>query len=143
MEQLKTLYQIAQKAHITVDAFPLPHSQSISLVGPNGECHIAIDFNQVTSPGDEAVKLAHELGHCQTGAFYNRFSPYDIRQKHENRANRWAYRQLLSPSMIQKAALQGIIEPWELAEHYALPESFIREALAYYQQLEEIHLDIL
>jgi len=38
----------------------------------------------------ELYQLAHELGHCECGAFYNRYSPFDLVGKHERRADCWA-----------------------------------------------------
>ena len=39
--------------------------------------------------------FAHELGHCETGSFYNRYAKLDVRQQHENRADKWAIRRLV------------------------------------------------
>ena len=137
MKQLDALYRLARRDHVTVDCFPLPQNASLSLLDEKGNCHIAIDPSMVESSADEKVTLAHELGHCETGAFYNRWSPWDIRQKHENRADRWAYRQLLPRRRLKAAARQGITQAWELAEYFDLPEAFVRAALDYYRQQEE------
>ena len=36
------------------------------------------------------MKLAHELGHCCTGSFYNQWATADCRRRHENVADKWA-----------------------------------------------------
>ena len=41
------------------------------------QCYIAIPRG--LSSVDEKEALAHELGHCEYGGFYNRHSKYDIR----------------------------------------------------------------
>ena len=86
---------------------------------------------------DETVKLAHEMGHCATGSFYNRRAACDVRQKHENRANRWAYRRLIPPEALEEAFRRGLREPWELAKHFNVTEPFLRGALEYYRQAAE------
>ena len=87
---------------------------------------------------DEKVKLAHELGHCETGSFYNRYAARDIRQKYENRANKWAYKKLVPQDELAEACLQGYREPWELAEYFGVTEDFLRGALKYYQEKDYI-----
>ena len=82
---------------------------------------------------DEKVKLAHELGHCETGSFYNRYAARDIRQKYENRANKWAYKKLVPQDELAEACLQGYREPWELAEYFGVTEFFLRNALEFYR----------
>ena len=133
MELLTALYQKAQQDGITVDCFALPRSESMSLLGADGNCHIAIDPYRLASEEDELIKLAHEVGHCETGAFYNFYAPLDIRQKHERRAWEWAIRELLPREELEKAIRDGYQHPWELAEHLDLPEYFIRAALDYYR----------
>ena len=82
---------------------------------------------------DEKVKLAHELGHCETGSFYNRWATCDIRRKHERRANRWAYEKLVPEDELWDAIRQGYREPWELADYFGVTEAFLRHAIAYYR----------
>ena len=57
--------------------------------------YIAIDLNAAASSADLNVKAAHELGHCRTGSFYDIHSPYDVRAKHEYRADKWAVHELI------------------------------------------------
>lgn len=53
------------------------------------QCYIAIPRG--LSSVDEKEALAHELGHCEYGGFYNRHSKYDIRAKAERRADKWGF----------------------------------------------------
>ena len=75
----------------------------------------------VPKAADETVKLAHEMGHCATGSFYNR----------------WAYRRLIPPEALEEAFRRGLREPWELAKHFNVTEPFLRGALEYYRQAAE------
>lgn len=132
MNRLSELYDIAVKDGITLECFHLPCCQSMS-VQEDGKCFIGIDPYQLQSTSDEIVKLAHELGHCETLSFYNRWSPADDIGRHENRANRWAILRLVPKAELEAAVKCGLTEAWELAEHFQVTETFIRRAVAYYR----------
>ncbi|MCI8361065.1 MAG: ImmA/IrrE family metallo-endopeptidase [Clostridiales bacterium] len=134
MEKLKELYKLAEKYAIPVYCFPLAQCQSVSVMDGEGDCQIGIDPMQLHSEADEAVKLAHELGHCATGSFYNRYTPLDLREKHEKQAWGWAIQRLLPKDQLESAMTAGYTEPYALAEYLGLPEPFIRRALAYYSK---------
>lgn len=84
---LTNLYGIAEFDNISVYSYDLGEYDSLSLLD-NSKCYIAIDPFKIYGEADEKVKLAHELGHCETGAFYNEYSKFDIRAKHERRADK-------------------------------------------------------
>lgn len=124
MTDLSELYKIAEIDSVRVEAFRLDSVHSVSIQDADGNCYIGIDPMVLESVSDEKVKLAHELGHCKTGAFYNRHSPFDIREKHEQTANRWAVKKLVPKSELV-ALLKNGFERWELAEHFEVTEEFI------------------
>lgn len=132
MITLAKLYQIAEEKDIEVDCFELRKREALSVMDDNGACFIAIDPYKLSSQQDERMKLAHELGHCITGSFYNQYAAVDCRQRHENRADKWAIQRMITECDLQSAVDLGITEPWELAEHFDLPEDFIRKAIHYY-----------
>lgn len=136
MRDLLFLYSLAEKDNIDVDCFELDEVESLSIPLAPGKYGIAINPMKLCSVADERVKLAHELGHCETGAFYNRYSCFDVRQKHENRADRWAIRQLISKDALSLAVRSGITELWELADYFQVTEPFMRKAVEYYKMLE-------
>ena len=132
-DPLLRLYGLAEQAGIPVECFPLPQTTSLSIMDEGGNCYIAIDPMELESTADETCKLAHELGHCMTGSFYNRSSPCDLIARHEVRADRWAIRRLLPRHKLERAYRRGIVECWQLAEYFGLPERFIRQAIEYYR----------
>lgn len=126
-----SLYRLAEEKQIDVDFLPLPHAQSLSL--PLGRRFgIAMDPSKLRGSADERVKLCHEMGHCVTGSFYNRYAPLDVRQRHELHADRWAIAQLMPRRELELALQSGIIENWELAEHFGVTEPFVEKALTHY-----------
>ena len=77
--------------------------------------------------------LAHELGHCVTGSFYNRYSEFDVIAKHERRADKWAIKKLIPEDELNDAFEHGIVEPWDLAEYFNVTEDFIIKAVEFYR----------
>ena len=82
MTQVLSLYQEAEARRIPLFLRALPQTGSLSLLSPSGQCYIALDPS--LSDTQQRVRLAHELGHCETGSFYNRYSPYDLRERCEH-----------------------------------------------------------
>ena len=132
MKTLQEFYHIAQQENIVVDHFALSKREALSIMDLDGECFVAIDPNRIVSEDDERNKLAHELGHCLTGAFYNEYSDYDCRQYHENRADKWAILQLVTENELDDAIADGCCEIWDLAERFGVTEPFMKKAVCYY-----------
>lgn len=137
MTDLLALYDLAEDHGVDVYWFDLGTAESLSLSMSDGSCAIAMDPWRMPTLADEKCKLGHELGHCETGAFYNRYATRDLRQKHELRANRWAYKKLIPKDELLDALRQGYREPWELAEYFDVTEPFLWGALEYYQAAAE------
>lgn len=72
----------------------------------NGRYAVFIDDEQFGTAADELCALAHECGHVHTGATHAVASPYDLIERHEYRADRWAIHQLLPPRAPAKGAGQ-------------------------------------
>ena len=132
MKPTLSLYRCAEKHNIEVLSFPLPETHSMSIETEEGVHYIGMDYHAFDSQADERVHLSHELGHCITGAFYNRYAKMDIRQKHENRADKWAIRKLIPSDKLDAAIADGHTELWDLAEYFEVTEEFMRKAVCYY-----------
>ena len=130
--ELPTLYDLAKKQKIEVMSYPLPQNGSMSYMTENGACFVGMDKGVMDGNVQERVHLAHELGHCATGSFYNIYSPADSRQRHENRADKWAIRKLVPVRALDDAVASGCTEIWALAERFGVTESFMKKALCYY-----------
>lgn len=134
--ELLDLYQFAENEHISVYCFDLPHVQSMSIMGSDETCTIGIDPFELETSQNETVKLAHEIGHCTTGSFYNRYSDLDIIEKSEHRADAWAIKKLIPKDELLEAFEQGIVEPWTLAEYFNVTEDFVIKAADYYRNIQ-------
>lgn len=122
----------ADQHGITVYYGEIPLCESMSVC--KGEtCYIAIDPLCIRSMADGRVKAAHEVGHCETGSFYARSSPADVRGRHEYRADKWAVHYLIPPDKLQEALNDGYTDTWELAEQFDVTEEFVQRAVYIYQ----------
>lgn len=129
---IRALYDFAQQQNIEVFCFPLPQTGSMSVMEDNGTCFIGMDDSVRDGGIQERVHLSHELGHCATGSFYNVYAALDCRQRHENRANKWAILNLIPVDDLDEAVADGCTEVWELAERFQVTEEFIKKAVCYY-----------
>ena len=132
MTELSTLYERAEQLNIPVYHRSLPRTGSVSIQDEDGNCSIGLDLPNRRSRNELRVRLAHELGHCVTGSFYNRWSRYDVRQRHENRADKYAIRTLIPMEALDEAVAEGLSERWELAERFGVDQLFLEKALCLY-----------
>lgn len=130
--ELKTLYDLASREKIEVLSWPMPVDGSMSMMTDGGDCYIGMDDSVLDGGVQERVHLAHELGHCVTGSFYNAYATVDHRRRHENRADKWAVRKLVPVDRLDDAVALGCTELWALAEHFGVTESFLKKAVCLY-----------
>jgi hypothetical protein len=126
------LYVLAEQKNIEVIETSLPENGSLSVMDDSGICYIGIDQSVMDGDALERVHMGHELGHCLTGSFYNRYSPFDLRRRHENRADKWAILQLVTEDALDEAVADGCCEIWNLAERFGVTEQFMKKAVCYY-----------
>ena len=85
--------------------------------------------------GQETVCLAHELGHCETGAFFTYRAQAAEITSCELRAERWAICFLLPYDDLCRQIAAGLQVPHALAEHFEVPEAMVLDAIAYYKAI--------
>ena len=111
---------------IVLEYCRLPLNKSVSFEDCD-ERYIIMDEADMTE-AERKVHLAHEIGHCMTGAFYRPYSPLETRSRCEYKANMWMIEHLLPKERLEAAFTDGITEVWELAEHFDVPEETVRFA---------------
>ena len=126
------LYNLAAQENIEVIQYPMHDNGSISFMAESGNCYIGMDESVQGSSAQERVHLSHEIGHCLTGSFYNRYAAVDSRDRHENRADKWAVKKLIPVDELDAVVAGGCTEIWELAERFGVTEEFVRKAVCYY-----------
>ena len=130
--ETSALYRQAELQGIPIFTLDIPENGSMC-IQTDLRCYIGIDYSVLVDEASQRVHLAHELGHCETGAFYNRWTALDIRQKHENCADKWAIKKLVPKDELDKAVENGHTEIWDLAEHFNVTEDFMRKAVCWYK----------
>ena len=113
-------------------SYPMTENGSMSIMLDSGQCFIGIDESVLDGGVEERCHIGHELGHCLTGSFYNRYTRFDIRQRHENRADKWAIREMIPVEALDEAIADGCCEIWELADRFGVTEPFIKKAICLY-----------
>ena len=98
----------------------------------NGRYGVFIDFDHIHDSKDELVTVAHEGGHCMTGATHKVSSPFDLIAQHENKAWKWAIQELISKEELDHAIASGYTRTWELADYFGVTEQFMRKAICFY-----------
>ncbi len=121
----------AETKGIFIEDMPLPETGSMTVRMGKELYIIGIDCRDMTE-AQQRTHLAHEIGHCETGAVYNIDIPLETRSRCEFKANKWATKKLLPKEELQQAFEQGLVEVWQLAEHFEVTEDLVRFACEYY-----------
>lgn len=123
----------AENAGVYIEYGNLNKNGSCALFFGNDLYVVGLDDREMNE-AERKSHLAHEIGHCETGAFYDLYSPLDNRAWDEHRANVWAIKKLLPKEELQQAFEQGLVEVWQLAEHFDVTEDLVHFACEYYFQ---------
>ena len=131
MVQLSTIYRDAQTMQAQIYPYCIGFADAAT-IEVDGEYGIFLDFDRFASMGEFYWALIHEVSHCATGCTHAVSSPFDLIAKHEYKANRRAIETYLPAEQLRAAIAAGYTEPWQLAEHFSLPERAVRMALEYW-----------
>ena len=93
---------------------------------------VFLDFTKIKSTRLLRGVCYHELGHVATGALHKVDSPYELAERSEYRANRWAAENYLTEDAFHEAFSAGFTELWQLEEYFDLPAADIQAALHYW-----------
>lgn len=130
MVGMNELMEICDKENITVFTADCPACGSMSLLSESGSCYIAVDSE--TPEKEKLERCAHEIGHCVKGAFYNRYSPFDIISRSEARADNWAVERLVPRDELIEAIKKNNDTIYLLSEYFGVSEQFMIKACKHY-----------
>ncbi len=131
MTELSKLYEDIENQNIKLFIHNIKFTEAAT-IEMGGQYGIFLDLSCFCSLGNYKEILAHEIGHCATGCTHKVSSPYDLVQKHEYKANRWAIERYIPFDNLSSAVQQGYTEVWQLAEYFGFPEGFIRRVIDHY-----------
>lgn len=126
---LAQLYDMAAALGLEIDDVPMTRLRAMSF--PQG--WIAVDLRRFSGEAELKCVLAHEIGHCQTGSFYNVHSSRAAREICERHANRYAAGLLVPLAELRKALHRGIVFNRILARIFDVTLEFINMVLELFE----------
>lgn len=137
MFEISDFYQYCRNHDVDVIPFD-GCPQAGATIRDRGFYAVFLDFTKIRSTRLLRGVCYHELGHIATGALHKVDSPYELVERSEYRANRWAAEQYLTDEAFREAFRLGYTELWQLAEYFDLPEADVQAALNYWTQCKGI-----
>ncbi len=131
MEKIISLYRELNDAGVRFYHWDMDDLQAAT-IEQDGRYGVFMDFGNIHTGAEELVAVAHEGGHICTGATHRVDSPYDLVEKHEYKADKWAVRRLIPEEQLDEAVASGCTELWQLAEHFGVTEEFMKKAVCWY-----------
>lgn len=128
---LAQIYNDTEKFDISLFSYNLGDIDAACLE-LNGKYAIFFDSEKESTVAEISELMAHELGHCVTGATHKQGSKWDLVLRHEHKANKWAFERYLPYKKLCAAMKLGYCEAWQLAELFDFTESYIKQAIMYY-----------
>lgn len=101
---------------------------------------IFIDESQFATTAALKCGLLHEGGHAVTGTTHKLYSPFELIERYEFRANKRAWFRWMLPEAFEEAFGEGCHTTSELAEWFDMPEWYVVEAWRYYRDNNLISL---
>ena len=131
MDKILSLYNQLNAAGVRFYHWNM-EDDAAAVVELNGQYGVFMDFTHIRTNAEELVAVAHEGGHISTGATHRLDSPYDLVEKHEHKADKWAIERLISAEELDDAVAAGNTELWQLADHFGVTEEFMKKAVCWY-----------
>ena len=141
MFELSHFYHHCQQNNVDIISFPDMPAEGVTM-RISGDYAIFLDFTKIQSARLLKGICYHELGHAATGALHKVSSPYELVERNEYRANRWAAQHFLPVKDFREAFAAGYTELWQLAEYFDLPEQDIKNALTYWSERRGIDFNL-
>ncbi len=137
MFELSDFYNYCREQ--AVDVIPFSGCPQPGATVRDGNAYaIFLDFTKICSARLLRGVCYHELGHAATGALHKVESPYELVERSEYRARRWAAQNILTREAFQEAFQAGATELWQLCEYFDLPEQEVSGALSYWQDCQGV-----
>lgn len=138
MFELSDFYNYCKQQNIDIIAYNSAPTPAATIRDEDWYA-IFLDFTQIKSTRLLKGICYHELGHAGTGALHKVSSSFELVERSEYRANRWAAEHFLPVEDFREAFAAGYTELWQLAEYFDLPEQDIKNALTYWTERREIN----
>ena len=132
MLSTSALYDRACEAGALVLRTKLPENKSLIIETGKDRYAIGLDVGLREGSKKHRTHLGHETGHASTGSLYNENAPQDVRQRHENDADKWTILNMVPEEELLEQIRQGRGEIWELSDYFGIEELYIKKAMCWY-----------
>lgn len=132
MTTAEKLYDLLYQNGISVYHGPLGALPAVTIC-ERDRYAVFLNPDYLLDSAQESAILSHEMGHIMTGSTHRADSPADLVERHEEKAERWAIRQMIPWEELRAAVSSGCSCVWELAERFNVTEGMVRKALEYYR----------
>lgn len=136
MVKLNDLYDCMERDDILFIENSRGKLTSFSIMDNDKNCTIIMNKNKNSTQSLKKERLAHEIGHCETGAFYTS-KTLNLRSRCEYRANKWAIKKLIPIDELIEIFEKGMTDIWQVAEHFEVTEDFAKKACKFYGYYNE------
>lgn len=137
MFEISDFYDYCRSNHVDIIPY-MGCPQPGATIRDHGNYAIFLDFSKIQSTRLLRSVCCHELGHAATGALHKVDSPYELVERNEHRAKRWAAENFLTEEDFRCAFQDGCTELWQLAEYFDLPEEDITWALNFWTECKGV-----
>lgn len=124
------LFEYAERHDIEIEYADLPKNKALAIKLGQTEI-IGLDKAVAADSSEERTLLAHEIGHCATGCFYDLSANRIDRSRQEHRAIRWALCRCV-PKRKLIELIRARYSNNEIADIFGVTEEFIKKAYTYY-----------
>lgn len=129
------IYKLAEKHNVKIVNVEIDGKIEAFSLSVNDEKFICIDRRKIKDNADEKYKLAHELGHhisdayyeCENDTIYKYKAEYEI----ERKADEYAVSLLIPLSELNAVCVMGYNEQ-QIAEHFDVPQELVTKAFQVY-----------
>ena len=140
MFEISDFYNYCKKNQVDIIPY-MGCPQPGATIRYQGNYAIFLDFSKIQSTRLLRGVCYHEMGHVATGALHKVDSPYELAERSEYRANRWAAQHYLTVQDFRQAFADGCRELWELSEYFELPERDVQAALEYWRDRRGVQFE--
>lgn len=134
---LTEVYKKISDANIELFSYDIPQIKAAT-IEINKKYGIFLNYNEIEDADDEFLVLAHEYGHCASGATHKITSKFETISRHEYRADRKSIIDFLPIEKIQQAIRYGCQTKYEFATFLGVPEDFVIKAFKHYTAMNLI-----
>lgn len=125
------LYKIMEEEHIYYINHSLDSTPGM-IAHYNDLTAIIIDKEKIKSKIEENTILIQELGHYMANAYYSTNSKYELIEKMENKADKYAWEKFFPYEDLKKLMESGLTTVTQLAEYYNVEAPYMARCINYY-----------